>query len=142
MSHDIPAGARTGLNAFRLMPDDDPFRAPSSLDVSPTAAGRAVLLAYTWVHPDDGEQAGTLMLGTSDDDGVRTAGWVDSWHQPAVALLTGTDAVVGYEYAPGWRWEVEVSATDDAVTMVMHNVVPEEDGEPGGRYVVMQATWS
>jgi hypothetical protein len=50
VSHDIPASARTGLNAFRLMPDDDPFRAPSSLDVSPTAAGRAVrtLLPAHW----------------------------------------------------------------------------------------------
>ena len=142
MSHDIPAGARSGTSAFRLLPADEPFDAPSSLDVRHTAAGRAVLLTYTWVHPEDGGQTGTLMLGTSGDDGVRTAGWVDSWHQPVVALLTGTDAVVGYEYAPGWRWEVEVSATDDEVTMVMHNVVPDSDDAPGVRYVVMQASWT
>ena len=93
MGDDIPAGIRSGFNAFRLMPEDDLFHAPSSLDVSHTAAG-------------------------------------------------GTDALLGYEYAPGWRWEVEVSATDDAVTMAMHNVVPDGDDGPGGRYVVMQATWT
>ena len=142
MGDDISAGIRSGSNAFRLMPEDDLFHAPSSLDVRHTAAGRAALLTYSWVHPEDGGQTGTLMLGTTGDDGVRTAGWVDSWHQPVVALLTGTDALLGYEYAPGWRWEVEVSATDDAVTMAMHNVVPDGDDGPGGRYVVMQATWT
>ena len=142
MTHDIPAGDRSGTCAFRLMPTDELADAPSSLSVSHAAAGRAALLTYTWRHPEDGDQTGTLMLGTPDDEGVLTAAWVDSWHQPAVALLTGGDGVVGYEYAPGWRWEVEVAATDDAVSMVMHNVVPERDGEPGVRYDVMRATWT
>jgi hypothetical protein len=142
MSHEIPAGTRSGTNAFRLMPEDDGFEAPSSLDIRHTAGGRAVLLSYTWHHPEDGEQTGTLMLGTTGDDGVRTAGWVDSWHQPAVTLLAGTDTVLGYEYAPGWRWEVEVAPADGAVTMVMRNVVPDRDDEPGLRYAAMRASWT
>lgn len=133
---------RTGTCAFRLMPTDELTEALSSLVVEEVAAGRATLLTYTWWHPQDGEQTGTLVLGVPGDDGTVTASWVDSWHQPDVVLLTGRDGVVGYEYAPGWRWEVEVAAADGVVSMVMHTIVPERDGEPAVRYDVMRASWS
>ena len=142
MPHDMPAGERTGTCAFRLMPTDVLTDAPSTLSATHTAGGRAALLTYTWVHPEDGEQAGTLMLGTQDDDGALTAAWVDSWHQPAVVLLTGRDGLVGYEYAPGWRWEVALAVRDGEVSMAMHNVVPAQESEPAVRYDVMRATWS
>jgi hypothetical protein len=142
MVHDIPVGDRSGTCAFRLMPTDELADAPSMVSVSHAAGGRAALLTYAWTHPDDGDQAGTLMVGTADDAGVLTAAWVDSWHQPTVALLTGRDGIVGYEYAPGWRWEVEVTAADGVVSMVMHNVVPERESEPAVRYDVMRASWS
>lgn len=142
MTDDIPTGDRSGSCAFRLMPTDEPADAPSTLNVFRAAAGRASVLSYTWTHPEDGDQAVTLLLGTPDDDGLVTGAWVDSWHQPAVALLTGHDGILGYEYAPGWRWEVQVSAADGVVSMQMHNLVPEQESEPAVRYEVMRATWS
>ena len=142
MTHDLPEGDLTGTCAFRLMPTDDLADAPSRLSVSDVAAGRASLLTYTWVHPDDGEQTGTLVLGRPDDEGVLSAAWVDSWHQPTVALLTGRDGTVGYEYAEGWRWEVEVTVGPGDVSMAMYNVVPEQESAPAVRYDVMRARWT
>jgi len=142
MTHHVPAGDRTGTCAFRLMPTDDLADAPSTLRVEHAGAGRAALLTYSWVHPDDGDQTGTLMLGTPDDEDLLTAAWVDSWHQPAVALLTGRDGTVGYEYAPGWRWEVDVTVDEATVSMVMRNVVPDGQGGPAGPYDVMRAGWT
>jgi hypothetical protein len=141
VTYDIPTGDRSGTCAFRLMPAYELAVAPSMLSVSHGAAGRAALLTYTWVHPHDGEQAGTLMLGTPDDDGLLTGAWVDSWHQPTVVLLTGRDGTVGYDYAPGWRWEVDLELAG-AVGMVMRNVVPEGEDGPAGPYDVMRARWT
>ena len=142
---DLPAGERSGTCAFRLMPTDDLVGAPSRLTAAP-AAGRSALLSYTWQHPEDGEQSGTLLLGWPAADGSVTAAWVDSWHQVAVGLLTGSqgpDGVeVGYEYAPGWRWIVVLRRNGDGLSMVMRNVVPEGHGGPAGAYDVMRATWS
>lgn len=145
-AYDLPVGDWYGSCAFRMMPTDDFADAPSTLSIGAAASGRAVTLSYTWQHPDDGEQSGTLLLGTPGEDGAVSAAWVDSWHQPAVGLLTGTTsrdgAEVAYEYAPGWTWEVGVRRGDDDVSMVMRNVVPEGQGGPAGAYVVMQARWS
>ncbi|WP_165357063.1 VOC family protein [Nocardioides zhouii] len=137
---------RTGTCSFRLMPTDELAEAPSSLVVDEVAAGRATLLTYTWWHPRDGEQTGTLVLGVAGDDGTVTASWVDSWHQPDVVLLTGTgdttSGSVGYDYAPGWRWEVDVTVGEATISMVMRNVVPEGQGGPAGPYDVMRASWT
>lgn len=137
---------RSGSCAFRLMPTDEPAEAPSTLVVDEAAAGRATLLTYAWWHPEDGEQAGTVVLGVPDDDGAVTASWVDSWHQRDVVLLTGTghgaSSRVGYEYAPGWRWEVDVVVNEATIAMVMRNVVPAGQDEPTGPYDVMRASWS
>jgi hypothetical protein len=146
----LPYGARAGHASgtadFRLMPTDDFSGGGSSLDVADAAHGRALRLAYTWTHPEDGEQAGTLLLGVPQDDGSVSAAWVDSWHQAAVALLSGSgdgsSATVGYEYAPGWRWEVEVRVSGTEVALVMRNVVPERDDSPAVTYDVMRASWS
>jgi hypothetical protein len=142
VTHDIPTGDRSGTCAFRLMPTDELADAPSTLNVTRAAAGRATVLSYTWTHPEDGDQAGTLLVGTPDDEGLLTAAWVDSWHQPAVGLLTGHDGTVGYEYAPGWRWEVDITVDGTTVSMVMRNVVPEGQGDPAGPYDVMRASWT
>ena len=137
---------RTGTCAFRLMPADELAEARSALVVEEVAAGRATLLTYTWWHPQDGEQTGTLLLGVPGDDGAVTASWVDSWHQPDVALLTGTahgaSSSVGYDYAPGWRWEVDVTVDEPTLSMVMRNVVPDGQGDPAGPYDVMRASWT
>jgi hypothetical protein len=127
------------------MPTDELAEAPSTLTVDEAAAGRAVSMTYAWTHPEDGPQTGTLLLGVPGETGEVSAAWVDSWHQRDVVLLTGrgdtTTVTVGYDYAPGWRWEVEV-AGGDATTMVMHNVVPERDSSPAVRYDVMRAEWA
>lgn len=136
----------TGTCAFRLLPTDELAPARSTLVVDTVAAGRAALLTYTWWHAGDGEQAGSLVVGVPAKDGAVTASWIDSWHQPDVALLTGTahgtSWSVGYEYAPGWRWEVDVVVDAATVSMVMRNVVPAGQDEPPGPYDVMRASWS
>ena len=142
------AGGRTlvGTCAFRLMPTHELASAPSTLFVDEVAAGRATVLTYTWWHADDGEQTGTLVLGVPADDGTVTASWVDSWHQPDVVLLAGTghggSRSLGYDYAPGWRWEIDVAVDQATASIVMRNVVPEGEGGPAGPYDVMRARWT
>lgn len=101
---------------------------------------------YTWTHPEDGAQTGTLMLGVPGDEGDVSAAWVDSWHQPDVVALTGrgeeSSASVGYEYAPGWRWKIEIRVGVDSVSMAMVNVVAETETAQGVSYDAMRATWA
>jgi hypothetical protein len=143
--YDVRLGQRTGTCAFRLMPTDELTESPSGLTVTEAATDRALALAYSWSHPEDGPQTGTLLLGVPGEEGVVSAAWVDSWHQRDVVLLTGSsDAMtvtVGYEYAPGWRWEIEVGG-GDTTTLVMHNIVPERESAPAVRYDVMRASWA
>ena len=142
----VTPGPREGTATFRLMPTDEPAIGASGATVDVAAAGRALVLSYTWEHPQDGAQSGTLLLGAPDEEGRVSAGWVDSWHQPGVAALTGTGtdagAVVGYEYAPGWHWEVELEVADGVPVLVMRNVVPEREDGPGATYEVTRSSWS
>lgn len=143
---DTPPRRRTGTCAFRLMPTDDLVTAPSTLAVD-AAAGGAQLLTYTWRHPEDGEQAGSLLLGAPAADGAVTAAWTDTWHQRDLTLLVGATCgpvtTVGYDYAPGWRWEVDLVLDARPRTgMVMRNVVPEGQDGPAGPYDVMRARWT
>jgi hypothetical protein len=144
--YDVPTGEGTGTYEFRMMPTDDFQGGASSVTVTDAARGRAVLVAYSWEHAEDGPQEGTLVLGVPGKDGAVTAAWVDSWHQRDVVLLTGTGspagATVGYEYAPGWTWEIEVGVVDGALTLVMRNGVPASEGSPGGQYDVLRGRWS
>lgn len=52
-------------------------------------------------------------------------------------LLTGTgngaSSTVGYDYAPGWRWEGDLDVEAATVSMVRRNVVPEGQGGPASR---------
>jgi hypothetical protein len=144
--YDVPLGQWSGTCAFRLMPTDELTGSASTLDVSVAAAGRALLLTYTWAHPQDGPQTGTLMLGVAGESGDVPAAWVDSWHQRDLVALTGRSegaaVTVGYEYAPGWLWDIEIGASGGTISMVMHNVVPERDSSPAVRYDVMRGSWS
>ncbi|MDR7254450.1 hypothetical protein J2X46_003443 [Nocardioides sp. BE266] len=146
LPYDAPAGRQSGTADFRLMPTDDFAGGPSMLDVADAALGRALRLDYTWLHPDDGEQAGTLLLGLAAEDGSVSAAWVDSWHQKDLTLLSGrgdaSSATVGYDYAPGWSWEIEVRVAGASVELLMRNVVPERDDTPAVTYEVMRATWA
>ena len=97
-----------------------------------------------------GERTGTYefrMMPTDEfESGAVTAAWVDSWHQRDVVLLTGSGssagATVGYEYAPGWTWEIAVGTTAGDLTLVMRNGVPADEGRPATKYDVMRGRWS
>ena len=143
--YDIPLGDGDGQYAFRMLPDDEFAGGSSCVSVDMVALGRAALVSYTWTHELDGDQSGTLLLGVPGEDGAVTAAWVDSWHQRDVVQLTGTGsstgAVVGYEYAPGWTWEIEVTVEEGALSLVMRNGVPEHDDGPAARYEVLRGRW-
>lgn len=145
-------GARQGTCGFRLMPNDELAYAPSACVASTEASGHGWVIRYTWVHPDDGEQSGILLIGSRDDDGKINAAWLDSWHQkPAVALLTGSasgsDMSLTMEY-DGWTWLIDVTVDVEDLRMRMHNVVPDSavggegtEGMQAGPYLVMDARW-
>jgi hypothetical protein len=143
--YDVPLGDGTGSYAFRLLPTDEFDDGESRVAVDLAAAGRAVIVSYTWTHPVDGSQAGTLLLGVPGEDGSVAAAWVDSWHQRTVVTLTGTrtaaGAEVAYEYAPGWTWEIEVVVERGALTLVMRNAVPGDENGPAARYEAMRGRW-
>jgi len=139
-------GSWGGSNQFRLMPTDPLHEAPATADVTIAAAGTLVSIAYTWSHPQDGDQDGLLVVG-ADDAGELTALWGDSWHQlPPMTLTGSTDEgrlVVGYEYAGGWHWRIIVDATvPGALGLRMENAPPpSEDPEGTGAYAAMAAAF-
>ena len=61
------AGSWAGTNGFRLMPTDALFDAPATASVTTVAGGHAVVVTYTWVHPQDGPQGGTMLVGSPDE---------------------------------------------------------------------------
>jgi hypothetical protein len=138
------AGSWAGTNGFRLMPDDDLAVAPATATVTAVAGGHAVVVTYTWVHPQDGPQEGTLLVGSPDDEGQATAAWGDSWHQqPSIrtfsGTLTGGRLEVTADYGGGWRWTIAIDG-EDPLTMTMFNVVPDEYAtaeNPAGPYPAM-----
>lgn len=140
-------GSWSGTNGFRLMPTDPPHDAPATAEVSVAAAGHLTAIAYTWSHPQDGEQDGLLVIGPDDSGGV-IALWGDSWHQsPEPKVLVGTiddgTITVGYEYGGDWRWQITVDPGDpEALGLRMDNVVPESaatDIVVAGPYAAMAA---
>lgn len=159
----------SGTCGFRLYPTDDFSSGPSLALLTPVAGGAALALDYTWRHPEQGEQAGHLVLSRADDDGTVTAAWTDSFHQaPEVRTLRGTagdgmsegtanaiaDGVpaghpvagegvaVGMEYS-GWGWTVAVRLQGGTLAMVMQNVVPAGvEGADPGPYDAMRAAWT
>lgn len=164
-----PSTAWTGTCGFRMLPTDDFAQGPSTARLTEVAGGAALTLDYTWVHPEQGEQAGHLVLGRPDDDGRVTVAFTDSFHQsPEVRVLEGTAArtegggdagrdrgagaaphpidgdgvAVTMEYS-GWGWTVAVRRQGGRLAMMMQNVVPAgvEGAEPGP-YDVMRAAWT
>jgi len=140
-------GRWEGACAFRMMPTDDFATAPSTATASSVADGFGWSLRYRWTHPTDGAQAGTLLVGSPDDDGAVNAAWIDAWHQkPHLGLLTGSivDGVAHLEMEySGWGWTISLPADGDGLRMVMYNVIPDGvEGADPGPYVVMDARWT
>lgn len=149
----------SGTCGFRLRPTDTFSSGPSAARLTPVAGGAALALDYTWVHPEQGEQAGHLVLGRPDDAGRVTAAWTDAFHQaPEVRVLEGAvpapaagtssaHPIEGEGVAlsmdwPGGGWMVAVRLQGGTLAMVMQNEIPE--GVPGvtpGAYDVMRAAW-
>jgi hypothetical protein len=131
-------GTWEGTNGFRLMPTDQLSEFPAQLTVMTAAGGYLTSVAYSWKHPEDGEQEGLLVIGNADENGSLVAMWGDSWHQkPAPMMLSGsrgTDKTLELEgdYGGGWRWRVILDATDaESLEMRMDNVVPADQVPPG-----------
>jgi hypothetical protein len=141
------AGTWQGSNRFRMMPTDDFTESPATAFVTTAAGGHAVVVTYTWEHPQDGPQEGVLLVGSPDEDGPAVAAaWADSWHQqPSILTLPGIQAdgrlEVTADYGGGWRWTIALEGTDPLL-LTMHNVVPDDqatDDVEAGPYPVMLA---
>lgn len=139
-------GVWAGTNGFRLMPSDPWHEAPMRATLSGAANGALTQIAYSWTHPDDGQQDGLLVLGAGDEPNTVAAFWGDSWHQsPEPRSLTGAlaDGVVSVScaYSGDWRWEIVVDvATPDRLTLTMNNVIPAAaatDEMAAGPYAAM-----
>ena len=140
-------GRWEGVCAFRMMPTDEFATAPSAATSSAEADAFGWSLRYQWTHPTDGVQAGTLLVGSPDDDGAINAAWIDAWHQkPHLGSLTGSIVDGGVhlemEYS-GWGWTISLTGDGDELRMVMNNVIPDGvEGADPGPYVVMDARWT
>jgi hypothetical protein len=143
----VRLGELTGTATFRMTDADEFATDPSGARVGAAADGRALSLAYWWTHPEDQRRhEGMLLLGVPDQDGQVAAAWIDAWHEPRIVTLTGrptaAGALVRYEYAPAWWWEVELVVADGISCLLMRNVVPEGDERPAGAYDVSRTDWS
>lgn len=167
----FPSTAWSGACGFRLLPSDDFADGPSTARLTPVAGGTSLALDYTWVHPEQGERSGHLVLGRPDDAGRVTASFTDDFHQaPEIRVLEGiAEAAPAGEAAPssfseadpladhpicgegvavsmeysGWGWTIAVRLQGGTLAMVMQNVIPA--GVPGttpGAYDVMRASWT
>lgn len=144
----------TGTSTFRMMPTDAFDEGPSSAVIS-RLGDEGLSVAYTWVHPADGEQSGGLVIGAVAEDGTVEASWFDTWHQkPGLMQFTGARTGERVElsgtYLEEWGWTITIDTGGDGVTMTMCNVIPESalgmappDGPPisAGPYDVMVAQW-
>jgi hypothetical protein len=143
------AGTWRGRNGFRLMPTDALHEAPATAELTTASDGHDLVLAYRWVHPNDGPQDGLLLVGSPDAEArLVTAAWGDSWHQkPNLLVLTGTltgrRVEITADYGGGWRWAISLDGDrDDRLAVTMFNVVPAEhatDALSPGPYPVMVA---
>lgn len=146
-----------GVSSFRMMPTDE-FETGGSR-ASLTCLGQGMSLAYSWIHPADGEQRGALVISAPDQGGVVHASWHDTWHQRSGLMqLTGTLAGERVElsgtYLEEWGWTITIvhpeGESQAPTTMRMCNVIPESalamappDGPPieAGPYEVSLAEW-
>lgn len=128
-------GDWSGVNEFRLMPEDAAEPLASSARVG-TAAGNGLTLAYTWTHPADGLQEGFLLVFDREHAGEAAGVWLDSWHQaPEPMTLTGTHDRAGIrltaEYGEGWNWIVMLAKDPDGqLRLSMENQGPDVEAYP------------
>ena len=127
------AGNWQGRNGFRLMPDDDLAYAPTTAAASLAARGSVLTFSYDWQHPEDGQQEGTLVVARTSESSSCGL-WIDTWHQKSAQPLgdvehTDDSILFEWEYAEGWRWQIEV-AIAESLLVTMRNIVPREPITP------------
>lgn len=134
-------GDWSGTCGFRLLPSEDFAEAPATARLETAAAGHALLIRYTWRHPEDGPADGALLAGSPDDSGEVLVAWTDSWGQsPNPMILRGEDdggtLSVHGSYHDEWGWEIDIAGDRSSLTITMRNVVPAggSDGLPEGPY--------
>lgn len=122
---------RTFLEPDELY-DESPVRATIALD------GDALVIHY------EGSIEGAPVTGRirwSEDGGVTSVDWVDSWHTRGDhERLAGIDgAPPSYEYGDDdpWTWDITISAGETGVTIAHHNAGP---GVPCYVGVLMELT--
>jgi hypothetical protein len=137
-------GRWEGQSTLYLDPDQDGDTQPSTVEVTPAANGKALLVNYVW-HVDDAPERGTMLVERDPKQPGCRAAWVDSWHQNQVMMvLTGSipDAVDMYgkyqaEGWPEWGWRIRLEANEGRFRLLMWNITPE--GQEG-RAVVGEYT--
>lgn len=144
----------TGECAFRMMPGDSFSHGPSAAAVT-RVGEEGLAVSYTWVHPVDGQQHGSVLVGGLGDDGRVEAAFFDTWHQqPPLMRLSGSRAGARVEllgtYEQEWGWTIDIELGAAGATMTMCNVIPQSalaqapaDAPPmsAGPYEVMVARW-
>jgi hypothetical protein len=129
-------GDWTGVNLFRLMPEDEYASSDSTARVELAAGGNAVTIRYTWSN-DDGGHDGLLVLTAGEEEGSARSIILDSFHSSPqwleLAGRIGDDGTVTTEteYGPAempGRWRIHVDTADTARLRIrMDNVYGDAD---------------
>ena len=136
-------GQWRGQNLLHLSWENPPDKYSSSTLLVAAAAKEACLsFTYTWAY-EGVPQAGLIVLGYDDGQGVASAGFVDSWHQNSGIMhckgsvhaqamqglidVRGSYAVPGH---PDWGWRIVIEPTShnnvvDTLHIRMYNCSPE-----------------
>jgi len=111
------------------------LKSNSTLRVETDRHNAFAQLTYTWTH-DAEEQDGTILVA-SDESGIASAGWSDSWHQSSAVMalkgearatvnLNGHYSVEGH---PDWGWRIQLSMSGSSLVLEMFNISPEGEEE-------------
>jgi len=133
-------GEWTGVTKLWLRPSEPVRESPTDLVVTTAAAGRFLVLTYTWT--DRGEpQDGVLLVRVDDDPSPADMVWVDSFHtMGAFMQFSGRGSSDGSIEAfttwspgsgPDWGWRIAVSSQGaEELTMRMFIATPEGEEAP------------
>ncbi|MCA9759089.1 MAG: DUF1579 family protein [Candidatus Eisenbacteria bacterium] len=128
-------GTFSGTNHLWLDPEDPAELSASTAEVTLSARGQFLSIAYTW-SKDENVQQGVVLLSTLDEARETGSVWIDSWHMKNQIMVCEKSAFEGgvvrlsgsYAAPPGpdwgWRIEIEVQSADTWMFR-MFNLWPE-----------------
>ena len=117
----------------------------SDLQVVEVLGGKFVRLDYDWSYRG-APQEGSLLVGCEPESREVSGHWIDSWHMGRAVmackgtfaegryLLTGSYPVPGAE---AWGWRIELTARNEALSVVMFNISPE-----GEEFLAVEMSYS